>query len=320
MAFNTEKQWLQQQLVATRELLEVAKDSELMRISLENRIASLEKEISEQEDEPIAGNARICMWFSGGATFGSMGLRGSFMKETLNSIEGMVRSSVISKIRQCEMETHHRIERPKGNFYVTALTNGSFGYEMTYKEEGHIFDDELVVRSIEDVMKVIETTAEEGHDMDKMVEEQPLRLMSYLKDFYTTLKKNNSFLRMESGNTGFELDSMRTNIGYSNICAQDVTEQEASIQGVFLGALLQSGRFEYRDEENSVKTGRISEDIETDAITDIVKQYTNQSCIMKVIRHLSTYFNGRKREVIELVGIEDLSANAQQTQKAPSSD
>ena len=38
MAINIDIQWLQQQLSATKDLLETSRDSELMRISLEYRI------------------------------------------------------------------------------------------------------------------------------------------------------------------------------------------------------------------------------------------------------------------------------------------
>ena len=47
MAFDTKKQWLQQQLSATRELLQMSEDSILMKMSLESRIAELEEEIME---------------------------------------------------------------------------------------------------------------------------------------------------------------------------------------------------------------------------------------------------------------------------------
>lgn len=319
MAFNTKKQWLQQQLAATKELLEISKDSELMRISLENRIKSLEQEISELESEPEITDATISMWFSGEATFGSLGLRGGFMKDTLNSVEGMVFSSVRDKIRKIEIERHHRVRKPKGHFYVTALTNGSFGYEMTYKEDGEMFENEVVIESISDVMQIIERTADSGINIDEMVDEQPLRLMSHLKDFYTTLKKSHSFLKMQSGNLGFELDNRRTLIGYDNLCAQNVSEEETVIFGVFRGALMDSGKFEYRDNEDKSKTGRISEDLEDDAIEELVRQYYNKRCAMKVVRHLSNYSNGKKREVIELIGIEDMPSEPAQTPEAPSS-
>ena len=303
MAFNTKKQWLQQQLDATKELLAISKNNELMRISLENRIRSLEADISACDEQELSAEAKISMWFSGDATYGSLGLRGSFMKETLNSVEGMVKSAAQKRILEYERANHCRADRPKGSFYVTALTSGSFGYEMTYKEDGQLFEDPLIIQSINDVMHIIEMTSSDSLDIDELVEQQPIKLLSHLKDFYTTIKKNHSFLRMASGNMGFTLDRKHTNTGFENICAQDTTEQEVEIEGTFMGALVESGKFEYLDEENKLKHGRFSEDIEADDITQMVRRFTNSRCRMYLLKHVISSSNGKKREVLELLSI-----------------
>ena len=306
MAFNTKKQWLQQQLDATKELLAISKNNELMRISLENRIRSLEADISACDEQELSAEAKISMWFSGDATYGSLGLRGSFMKETLNSVEGMVKSAAQKRILEYERANHCRADRPKGSFYVTALTSGSFGYEMTYKEDGQLFEDPLIIQSINDVMHIIEMTSSDSLDIDELVEQQPIKLLSHLKDFYTTIKKNHSFLRMASGNMGFTLDRKHTNTGFENICAQDTTEQEVEIEGTFMGALVESGKFEYLDEENKLKHGRFSEDIEADVITQMVRRFTNSRCRMYLLKHVISSSNGKKREVLELLSIRPL--------------
>ena len=306
MAFNTKKQWLQQQLDATKELLAISKNNELMRISLENRIRSLEADISACDEQELSAEAKISMWFSGDATYGSLGLRGSFMKETLNSVEGMVKSAAQKRILEYERANHCRADRPKGSFYVTALTSGSFGYEMTYKEDGQLFEDPLIIQSINDVMHIIEMTSSDSLDIDELVEQQPIKLLSHLKDFYTTIKKNHSFLRMASGNMGFTLDRKHTNTGFENLCAQDTTEQVVEIEGTFMGALVESGKFEYLDEENKLKHGRFSEDIEADVITQMVRRFTNSRCRMYLLKHVISSSNGKKREVLELLSIRPL--------------
>ena len=297
---------MQQQLDATKELLAISKNNELMRISLENRIRSLEADISACDEQGLSAEAKISMWFSGDATYGSLGLRGSFMKETLNSVEGMVKSAAQKRILEYERANHCRADRPKGSFYVTALTSGSFGYEMTYKEDGQLFEDPLIIQSINDVMHIIEMTSSDSLDIDELVEQQPIKLLSHLKDFYTTIKKNHSFLRMASGNMGFTLDRKHTNTGFENLCAQDTTEQVVEIEGTFMGALVESGKFEYLDEENKLKHGRVSEDIEADDITQMVRRFTNSRCRMYLLKHVISSSNGKKREVLELLSIRPL--------------
>ena len=308
MAFDTKKQWLQQQLSATKELLQMSEDSILMKMSLESRIAELEEEINAIEDEGLTTETKISLWFSGDATYGSKGLKGAFMKETITSVEGMIRSATAQRIRECEARNHQRVQKPKGNYYVTALTNGSFGYEMSYIEDGLLFADPLIADSIADVTQVIERTANEGEDIDQMVEEYPIKMMSHLKDFYTTINRNNSFLRMESGNMGVTLDRGKTTIGYNNLCTTETSEREDVIEGVFQGALIDSGKFECTDAEGKLKHGKISEDVEADAIAEMIRQYVGQNCRMHIVRHLASYANGKKRETIELLSIEPQEA------------
>ena len=149
-------------------------------------------------------------------------------------------------------------------------------------------------------------TSSESLDIDELVEQQPIKLLSHLKDFYTTIKKNNSFLRMASGNMGFTLDRKHTNTGFENLCAQDTTEQVVEIEGTFMGALVESGKFEYLDEENKLKHGRFSEDIEADVITQMVRRFTNSRCRMYLLKHVISSSNGKKREVLELLSIRPL--------------
>ena len=114
---------------------------------------------------------------------------------------------------------------PRGKFYVTALTHGSFGYELTYKDnEGMLFDDPAIVESIKSTMDVIEETTVQGLDMDALIQQQPIRMLANLKDFFSTLKKQGSTLRVESGSNALSLDSRHVETGFDNICLSDIID------------------------------------------------------------------------------------------------
>ena len=66
MNYNTQKQWFQQQLKATQELLDASSDSVLMQLSLKNRIAELEANINSVEDNASPAT-KVSLWFSGDA-------------------------------------------------------------------------------------------------------------------------------------------------------------------------------------------------------------------------------------------------------------
>ena len=304
MEYNSTIDWLRSQLVATESLLSTIGDDLLMRISLENRIEDLKEKIETASQLP--DSARLDVWFSGRGVYGSQGIAFSFMKDTMQSIVGMIQSITRDKVRRLK-EQHKKVNMPHGQFYITALTHGSFGYELTYKDnEGQLFDDPAIIESIHSTMGVIEEATENGLNVDAFIQMQPIRLISNLKELFTTLNKQESTLRMECGNKALSIDTHHVSTGYGNICLSDITEKEEEIEAVFKGAFIETGKFEYTDVEGYVHHGNISEDLSTDEIVDFNKTYSQRKCKLHIIRRIVSYTSGQKKENVELIGIMEI--------------
>ena len=80
MIYHSELAWLNNELAATEELLTQYHESYLMRLYLENRIEDIKGRIEEMSKQEIAPEAKIDIWFSGDAVFGSMGISSAFME------------------------------------------------------------------------------------------------------------------------------------------------------------------------------------------------------------------------------------------------
>ena len=274
----------------------------LMRASLQNRVAYIRQQMTVAAETPLA-EARLDVWFSGRGVYGSQGISTGFMNDTMKALVGMIQSSTRDKVRRLR-EEHRRAEMPRGKFYVTALTHGSFGYELAYKDEqGSLFDDPAIVDSIRGTMDVIETASKTGMDMDTLIREQPIRMVSNLKDLYTALKKHGSTLRMESGSSAVRLNINSVNQGYDNICHSDIIEKPEDVQAVFKGALIESGKFEYTDAEGRLVRGNVSDDLTSDQIADLNRRYSGVECRLQLIRRIISYTSGHKKENVELTGI-----------------
>lgn len=301
MATNTHLEWLRSQLIATEQLLAATGDSLIMRASLEDRIEDLKQQIAEFSNRPT--EARLSVWFSGGGVFGSQGIEQGFMESTSKSIVGMINASMRQQVRHLR-EEHRRANMPKGQFYITALTHGSFGYELAFKDEQYnCFPDEAVVNGIQNVMDVLEVTSEKRPDIEEYVQEQPIQLLGNLKELFTTLKKKNSILKMESGPAIVDLDLPRVATGFDNICMSEVTEKEETIKATLRGAMIDSGKFECRDVEGKPIKGTISEDLSEDEIADLLRNYYGKECDLRVLKRLVKYSNGKSRETVELLGV-----------------
>lgn len=311
MVYHSELAWLNNELAATEELLTQYQESYLMRLSLENRIEDIKGRIEEMSKQEIAPEAKIDMWFSGEAVFGSMGISSAFMEKTMHSLVGMIQAKIRKKVNDinADLKLKHKkqtAKMPKGKFYITGLTHGSFGYEMEFKEQGSFLEDETTANSIHEVMKIIDDTSKDTLNIDNLIETQPLKLLSHLKDFLTIVEKQQSIVKMRSGDVMMSLDVPHVGRAYDNICKSDITTKEDSIIGIFQGAFIESGKFEYTDEEGKVKHGDVSEDLSYDEIAELNRAFSRKDCRLHVIRSIVAYSNGKKNESVELTGIEAL--------------
>lgn len=292
--------WLRGQLAATEALLADAGESIIMRVSLENRIKELQEKIdciSQLPDE-----AKLDVWFSGDAVYGSYGISASFMQTSIQSLVGMIQSSIRDSLRKLK-EKKKSVKTPKGQFYVTALTHGSFGYELSFKENGAIFEDAFVIESIRHVMDTIEYATAQEMDLDAFIQSNPIRLLSNLKDLFGLLKKQHSVFLMRSGSQKIALDNHQIETGYNNFCSSDIVQKEETIRAVFQGALIETGKFEYTDESGIIRHGVVSEDLSNEEIASLNRNFSRSDCYLDIIRRIVNYSNGKKKENVELVGI-----------------
>lgn len=309
MVNHSEIIWLNNELAATEDLLTQYQESYLMRLSLENRIEDIKGRIEEVSKQKIAPEAKIDMWFSGEAVFGSMGISSVFMEKTMHSLVGMIHAKTRKKVNDinANLKLQHKTQTakmPKGKFYITGVTHGSFGYEMEFKEQGNFLEDETTANSIHEVMKIIDETSKDTLNIDDLIEPQPLKLLSHLKDFLAIVKKQHSIVKMRSGDVLMSLDVPHVVRAYDNICKSDISTKEDCIIGVFQGAFIESGKFEYTDGEGKVKHGDVSEDLSSDEIAEMNRSFSRKDCKLHVVRSIVSYSNGKINESVELIGIE----------------
>lgn len=311
MVYHSELLWLDNELAATEELLVQYQESYLMRLSLENRIKDIKGRIDEMSKLEIAPEAKIDMWFSGEDVFGSLGISSVFMEKTMHSLVGMIQAKTRKKVYEinADLKMRHKkqtAKMPKGKFYITGVTHGSFGYKMEFKEQGKFLEDETTAKSIYEVMKIIDDTSKDTLNIDDLIETQPLKFLSHLKDFLTIVEKQHSIVKMRSGDVLMSLDVPHVVRAYDNICKSDITTKEDCIIGIFQGAFIESGKFEYTDDEGKVKHGDVSEDLSSDEIAEMNRSFSRKDCRLHVIRNIVSYSNGKKNESVELTGIEAL--------------
>lgn len=306
MGLHAQKEWLQWQLTETKELLAMSKGSPLMSISLENRIAEIQSQLEELAKMDIK-EAKMSLLFSGKAVFGSQGIKSTFASKAMNSIQGMIKTQLLRNIFGDEaIGKRGKLSRHKmGEMYLTNLPQGSFGFELTLMDNEDMFAEEYAADSILTIMDVIEATAKDQNKYEELVATYPDRMLTLLKDFFKELNKENSILKMESGNKYIELTKDETSIGFNRVSTTINEERTITLQGTFKGTWVHSGKFEFIDYDGEIYHGFISEDFQEDMLVYFNKKYSNARCKVTLLKRITTFNGSREKISYELLNIEE---------------
>lgn len=310
MGNHAKIEWLQWQLTETKQLLENSKGSVLTRISLENRIEDIKLQLEKLEN-CISVEPKISLLFAGNAVFGSLGIKSSFASKTINSIQGLIKTQLVyDAYGEEHVGKRGKLGKAKmGEIYLTGLPQGSFGFELSLMNENDLFANEYAANSIKEVMDIIKATATDQQQYEKIVSNRPGRMFTYLKDFFKELISENSILKMESGSHYIELSAEDNFSGYARISSTSCIEKNIVTEGVFKGAFVDSGKFEFLDEGGNLNHGKISEDIDENMIVSYNRLFSNEICIMTLLQRNIIFKSGKENISYELISIQEINNN-----------
>lgn len=294
-------QYLKAQIVDTERLLEMVIDHPLMSESLTEKLNNLRNELNSLPKE--SHEAKVQLLFSGNAVFGSKGIKPKFIGNTIPPFQEMVKTQT-SLVRFGKVGKRGQAKKSAStDLYLTALPVGSFGVELSQLESNDLFDSLDVSNAMKQVMTLISNTTIDDETYEKTIEQTPKRILNNLKKFFHEISEEQSVLKMESGELGFEIPLEKINEGYVRVSSTIDEEEEMIINGIFRGLLLDSGRFEIQDETGKKISGFIGQDINEDDLIEYDKNFLNRQCEIHLKVHRTTYGTGKKKIDYELLEI-----------------
>lgn len=306
MGNHSKKEWLQWQLTETQSLLEQSKDSELMSLSLSYRIEDIKEQLKALENSDQK-EAKIRFLFAGNAVLGSMGIKSSFANKTMASALGLIQIQSIYNSHGEEYigKRGKLCKNNMGEIYLTGLPRGSFGFELSLmNEQDDWYAKDKVAQSMTEVIDIIQAAATNQEKYEEIIETHPSRMLVYLKDFFKELSAEQSILKMESGSNYVELSVSDNQNAYNRVSSTISDEIETKVFGIFKGAFVSSGKFEFQDEDGNIKHGKVCEDIDEEQITIYNRNFTNKKCVM-IITEITVTFASREKTTYELMDIKE---------------
>ena len=184
------------------------------------------------------------------------------------------------------------------------MPTGSFGIELSQLENNDLFDAQDVANAMKQVMILVSNTAEDDSTFEKAIENTPKRNLTSLKKFLEEISEEKSVVKMECGELGIEISQDKVQEAYQRVIETFDEENEVFVSGIFRGLLLDSGKFEFQDEEGHKKSGFISEELIEEELIKYDQEFLNIPCRIHLQLHRTKFKTGNEKMAFELLGID----------------
>lgn len=295
------------QIVDTERMLKMVMNHPLMFEGFSEKLNELRRELEKLPKESF--EPKVQLLFSGKAVMGSQGIKSTFLSKTINPFQEMVKTQA-ALIRFGRVGKRGQISKSANtDLYLTALPVGSFGVELSQLENNDLFDSIDVSNAIKKVMSLISNSSIDDLTFESTIENTPKRNLNNLKRFLAEISEENSVLKIESGEIGFEISTEKIHEAYQRVSAAIDEENEVFIKGIFRGILLDSGKFEIQDADAKKISGFICEELNEEQLIEYDKLFLNRTCILHLRVHETIFKTGNKKVDYELLEIKNEQYN-----------
>lgn len=295
------KNQIKSQILELENLLSLAGGDLFMSKSLSKKIQKLKEEFLNISEENI--DAKVSLLFSGNAVFGSKGIKIDFLSKVLKPFQELIKTET-AKIKYGIVGKRGKTKDiDDAELYLTALPTGSFGVQLTQLNTNNIFSEADVDSAISNVMKLVEAATTSDETFEEVISSTPARSLNNLKMFLKEIDNENSILKFEKENESLEISTENIHKGFERINSALTEEETIEIKGVLRGILLDSGRFEFVDENGHKTSGYIDENLDEEKIIELNLEYLNKNCFILVRKYKTIFISNKEKTIYELIDI-----------------
>lgn len=247
-------------------LAEIPADDVIEQASFIARLATIDKSLSALT--PSAPVKKASLTFRGAPVIGSRAIAADFTVKVTSLFNDAVAS--IAAGLQENLKYLGKIPHKKDNrLFITGTAIGSFGFE--FEVPANDTEDDLFPESspaaeaLDRLIKVFEITASgDDESLAEVVDEIHPRAVKKIAEMLDYTAKEQAWCGLSFSGHGFRFrDHQQLETAAARICEDNIRESTETMEGVFLGALPRSRRFEFKSLDGGKEIrGRISAEIE----------------------------------------------------------
>lgn len=254
------KEMIQADIVGLEALSASAPDDPLATPLAQSRISELRDELGRfEKNPPLAPETEL--FFGQGPVIGSKGIEAKFAGQVLNCFQDMVTNHFAAKFHGVLRRAGRRKGESDSKLFLTALPRGSFGLQLS---QPHIQDfvtaNQLAV-AMEDVTGLIGAAGTDDKSFEDVLSSVHGRVLIPLRGFLETLTNAGADCRIISGMKQTVLKKEQVSQAFQRVAAAKADEDILEHDGVFFGALIKTGRFDFEPNGLDIITGWLADDV-----------------------------------------------------------
>lgn len=250
------------------------------------RLKTLNDEIESLEvDSPT--NASVALFFGGKPVLGSKGILTSFAGNALEGFQELINKAFAFKENGSLGDRGKIALKANSDLMVTQVAKGSFGFILDEVSDQMEITETALKETVEDVMDLIDASAlSDEQFFEEKIERLDKRVLQSLKDFFITLDKAESTLRLVSDQHEYSFDSTRIHRARKRTEATQIDEVETEIELTVKGVLPEHCKFEAITNDVEVIYGSITKGAAEQFNIDKLKRKCRVKLLVKTIKPL----------------------------------
>lgn len=294
-----QRESLEAELASLEQLLRTTQDDPLATPLLRSRVEELQGKLKALSEHPPL-KPETELFFADGPAMGSEGLEVTFTSEVLNSYQNMVTNHYAAKHYGSLRRTGRRRGEDETRLFLTALPRGSFGLQLCQPHVTDFIAANDVSSAMQDISRLIEATATSDEAFEAALADFDARVLKPLKRFITTVHSGGGTCRVITGQRETILTRVQITDAYARITAAVADDEPVTMSGVFGGAQLFSGSFEFQPDTGDLIRGSLDPELSEEVAAAMNRDFTKKRAIAKMNMTTVSTRAGKKKPTYEL--------------------
>lgn len=298
------KEMIQADIVGLESLLASASNDPLATPLAQSRISELREELAKVgESQSLIPETEL--FFGQGPVVGSKGIEAKFAGQVLDRFQDMVTNQFAAKFHGVLRRAGRRKGESDSKLYLTALPRGSFGLQLSQPHVQDFVTANQLSVAMEDITDLIGAAGKDDQSFEDFLGAVHGRVIIPLKGFFETLTNAGADCRIISGMKQAVLKKEQVSQAYQRVAAAKTNEEPLELDGVFFGALVKTGRFDFEPNGLEIITGWLADEVTEDQAISM-DQLTGKPAHAKMRVSTITTRTGKRRPTYELESLDSI--------------